>query len=97
MSVQLAKWGNALGVRIPAFLARKANLNPGDLVDFELLETGEIVLKPVASESSRLKNGWRGSAARTVTMKPTGAIPKDTRHGKTRLLSGSGRLDLAAF
>ena len=44
MSVQLAKWGNALGVRITAFLARKANLNPGDLVDFELLETGVVSL-----------------------------------------------------
>jgi antitoxin MazE len=60
MSVQLAKWGYALGVRIPAFLARKANLNPGDLVDFELLETGEIVLKPVRKRKLTLEERVAG-------------------------------------
>jgi antitoxin MazE len=60
MSVQLAKWGNALGVRIPAFLARKANLNPGDLVDLVLLETGEIVLKPVRKRKLTLEERVAG-------------------------------------
>jgi antitoxin MazE len=60
MSVQLTKWGNALGVRIPAFLTRKANLSPGDLVDFELLETGEIVLKPVRKRKLTLEERVAG-------------------------------------
>ena len=55
MSVQLAKWGNALGVRIPALLVKKAGLKPGDPVDVELLETGEILLKPMQKRKLNLE------------------------------------------
>ncbi|MGH8655989.1 MAG: AbrB/MazE/SpoVT family DNA-binding domain-containing protein [Gammaproteobacteria bacterium] len=55
MSIQLAKWGNALGVRIPAFVAKKAHLKPGDRVDFELLDSGEIMLKPVRKQRLTLE------------------------------------------
>jgi antitoxin MazE len=70
MSVQLAKWGNALGVRIPAFLAKKAGLKPGDSVDVELLETGEIVLKPVSKRKLSLEERLAN-------------ITNDNRHGET--------------
>jgi len=46
MSVTLAKWGNAIGVRIPSYLIKRADLHPGDTVDVKLLESGEILLKP---------------------------------------------------
>ncbi len=55
MSIQLAKWGNALGVRIPALVAKKAHLKPGDPVDFELLDSGEIMLKPVRKKRLTLE------------------------------------------
>lgn len=42
MSVTLAKWGNALGIRIPAYVVKNAKLHPGDEMDIELLKGGEI-------------------------------------------------------
>lgn len=56
MSVQLAKWGNTLGIRIPSFIVTKADLRPGDLVEIEMLESGEIILKPVPKPKPNLED-----------------------------------------
>lgn len=45
MSVALAKWGNALGVRIPSYIVKKAGLHSGDVVEVTLLEEG-VLIKP---------------------------------------------------
>jgi antitoxin MazE len=39
-------WGNSLGLRIPAPVAREANLSQGSEVDLQL-EGGKIVLTPL--------------------------------------------------
>lgn len=42
----LAKWGNSLALRIPAYLVKEANLQVGDSFELKLLESGEILIKP---------------------------------------------------
>lgn len=45
-AVVISRWGNSLGVRLPQFVARSANLKAGDPVTVTLRD-GEIILKPV--------------------------------------------------
>jgi antitoxin MazE len=45
-AITISQWGNSLGVRLPQFLARSANLKAGDTVTIDL-RGDEIVLKPV--------------------------------------------------
>ena len=44
-AITISRWGNSLGVRLPQFLARSANLKAGDAVTLQL-RGDEIVLKP---------------------------------------------------
>lgn len=46
MKVITQLWGNSLGLRIPAPVAREANLSHGSEVDLQL-EGGKIVLTPL--------------------------------------------------
>lgn len=46
MSVTLAKWGNALGIRIPSYVVKKANLHPGDAMEVTLIDEG-LLIKPM--------------------------------------------------
>ena len=41
----VAKWGNALAVRIPKSVMQKANLREGDAVDFEVERPGVIIVR----------------------------------------------------
>jgi len=43
MQVQVARWGNSLGVRIPKHIAERAGLREGDRVEIEA-ETDRIVI-----------------------------------------------------
>ncbi|RAU94356.1 AbrB/MazE/SpoVT family DNA-binding domain-containing protein [Paenibacillus sp. YN15] len=43
--MQVQKWGNSLGVRIPKALAMKAGLEEGSEVDIDV-EKGHLVIKP---------------------------------------------------
>jgi len=46
MKITAQLWGNSLGVRIPAPVARDTNLAHGSVVDLQV-EAGKIVLTPV--------------------------------------------------
>ena len=46
MHVQIGKWGNSLGVRIPSALAKELGLHDGTELDLQQLE-GSIVLRRV--------------------------------------------------
>jgi antitoxin MazE len=46
MKLTAQLWGNSLGFRIPAPVARDTNLAPGSEVDLQV-ETGRIVLTPL--------------------------------------------------
>lgn len=45
MQSHIQKWGNSLGVRIPALLAKPLHLHAGSPVSLEI-EEGKIVIKP---------------------------------------------------
>jgi antitoxin MazE len=44
VKVQVAKWGNSLGVRVPRDVAARAGLTEGARVDIEALKDGRIVI-----------------------------------------------------
>lgn len=46
MRLQLAKWGNSLGVRLPVECTRAAGLREGDTVEAHATQVGEIKLTP---------------------------------------------------
>jgi antitoxin MazE len=46
MQVQVARWGNSLGLRIPKELAERAGLRAGARVDVEV-EGNRIIISPV--------------------------------------------------
>ncbi|MCI2147409.1 MAG: AbrB/MazE/SpoVT family DNA-binding domain-containing protein [Clostridiales bacterium] len=45
MNVVISKWGNSLGVRIPAGMAKSLNLKNGDHVTCELKDNGLFMQK----------------------------------------------------
>jgi antitoxin MazE len=45
MQVNIARWGNSLGIRIPKDLADQAGLHPGSRVEITA-ENGRIVIAP---------------------------------------------------
>lgn len=45
MESNIQKWGNSLGVRIPAFIAAQLSLRSGDSVDI-VMENEQISIKP---------------------------------------------------
>ena len=51
MKVHLTKWGNSLAVRIPGECARQAHLKAGDVLEIEVTSTGELHLRPVATQA----------------------------------------------
>jgi len=46
MHIQVGKWGNSLGVRIPGILAKELGLKDGSQVDVQEV-SGSLVLRPV--------------------------------------------------
>ena len=45
MQTHIQKWGNSLGMRIPAKLSHELNLRPGSIVDI-LIEDNHLVITP---------------------------------------------------
>jgi antitoxin MazE len=44
IQVQIAKWGNSLGVRVPRDVAARAGLTEGARVDIEAADDGRIII-----------------------------------------------------
>ena len=44
IQVQVARWGNSLGVRVPRDVAARAGLTEGARVDIEASEDGRIII-----------------------------------------------------
>ncbi len=53
-SIQIAKWGNSLGLRIPKAVALEANLGEGDTVEVSVRD-GEIVVRAARPAYSLLE------------------------------------------
>lgn len=46
MQVQLTKWGNSLGLRVPKDIAERLRLTEGARVELETDEAGRIIMTP---------------------------------------------------
>lgn len=51
MSVKLCKWGNSLGLRLPKYVTERVGLTAGDYVFVRLLDSGEIMVRPVKAKA----------------------------------------------
>ena len=49
MPTKLCKWGNSLGLRLPAYVVECAALRAGDYLFVRLDPCGEIIIKPVSA------------------------------------------------
>ena len=45
MQTKVAKWGNSLGVRIPQWVAEKAEINDGTIVEVSFKDDAIIIIK----------------------------------------------------
>ena len=46
MNIQITKWGNSLGLRIPSAIAKELGLHDGSQLDLQEIQ-GSLVLRPV--------------------------------------------------
>ena len=53
--VTLAKWGNSIGIRIPASIIKEANLSPGEKLEITSDHHGGLALAPIKNQ----QDGWR--------------------------------------
>lgn len=60
---KLTRWGNSVGIRIPAQVLGAAGLKPGDHVHVRLMDSGDIRVRPVKGRQQAESEG-----AKTVAM-----------------------------
>ena len=63
MTLQIARWGNSLAVRLPATLVRQAGLAAQDEVEARVTPAGELVLTPIAPIAPTGVRAGRGMLA----------------------------------
>ena len=51
MPSKLCRWGNSLGVRLPQHIAECTGLVAGDYLYINLMDNGEIVIRPVKAHN----------------------------------------------
>lgn len=47
MPTRLGYWGNSLALRISSYIVDCAHLQHGDLMDVRLLDSGDVLVRPV--------------------------------------------------
>lgn len=73
MSLQIAKWGNSLAVRLPVSLVRQAGLQAGQAIDVQLTEHGGLLLQPVQTQkkiTARQAKGLLANVPRVSEAEP---------------------------
>ena len=73
MPATIARWGNSIGVRIPADVLRKSGLKAGDLVEAEALPNNAILIRAVKPSRTRAETIATVSAM-IASIKPS-ALP----------------------
>ena len=73
MPATIARWGNSIGVRIPAGVLRKSGLKAGDLVEAEALPNKAILIRAVKSGRARAET-IAAVSAMIASIKPS-ALP----------------------
>lgn len=53
-TVTLTKWGNSIGIRIPAVIIKEAHLYPGEELEIRVDEKGVLTLIPIKNQ----QEGW---------------------------------------
>lgn len=53
-TVTLTKWGNSVGIRIPAIIMKEAHLVPGEELEIRADEKGVLTLIPIKNQ----QEGW---------------------------------------
>ncbi|MBA2652795.1 MAG: AbrB/MazE/SpoVT family DNA-binding domain-containing protein [Tatlockia sp.] len=53
-TVTLTKWGNSVGIRIPATILKEAHLAPGEELEIRADEKGVLILIPIKNQ----QEGW---------------------------------------
>ena len=53
-TVTLTKWGNSVGIRIPAIIMKEAHLLPGETLEIRADEKGVLTLIPIKNQ----QEGW---------------------------------------
>ena len=61
MNVKVAKWGNSIGVRVPATVAAQAGLKPGTEVEI-VSEADFVKIVPIAKSPRRLEAAYKEMA-----------------------------------
>lgn len=46
MATRLNRWGNSIGLRLPAYVLERTGLRAGDHVFVRLTDAGDIVIRP---------------------------------------------------
>lgn len=67
MSLQIAKWGNSLAMRLPAELVRRFGLRDGDSVEAQLTVDGALTIRPA---------GWNRRAFAAELIASRQALPQ---------------------
>lgn len=53
-TVTLTKWGNSIGIRIPAAIMKQAHLVSGEELSITVSKTGRVILMPIKN----FREGW---------------------------------------
>lgn len=77
-TVILTKWGNSIGIRIPAAMIKEAHLTPGEELKILPNESGGFTLIPIKNE----QDGWLDMFNAVADLK-----------GDDELLDGSNEFD----
>ena len=68
MDISLTKWGNSLGIRLPAFVAKKLSLHNGDKVKIEVIGN-KVIIEPIITNNRKLiENGLMNFKPEQITI-----------------------------
>lgn len=70
MQIAISKWGNSLGIRIPANVVSALSLKTGDNVEYELLDNKLILRKEKTTKE--LFEEFYGKKMEDITLKDIG-------------------------
>lgn len=70
MPTRLCKWGNSLGLRISHDIAERAVLEAGDYMYIRLMDSGDIVIRPVKQRETPAGYEVRDRAQSNKLVKP---------------------------
>lgn len=72
MPSKLCRWGNSMGVRLPQYIVERAGLSAGDYLFIKLVDSGEIVIRPVKSGTvpAGYASAGKGADATIATSAP---------------------------